>query len=467
MGRRRQLAQGNGVGECVWYVMARDQRVDSNHALAEASKLAAERHQPLAVVFCLQRISQAASREQYQFMIDGLRLVEDRLLELGVPFLLLLGAPRDTLAALAHHTKPSAVVFDMSPLRGPRSLHEWCAERFGCDVFEVDTHNIVPVWDAYSKAAYGARILRPHIHRLVPRCIDDSAQVVASMPWPGTVMSMGQLAQKIDEVVCSMPVSGVVSQVESGEIAAHTALRAFIAHRLRGFAEDRNNPAVDGLSGLSPYVHYGHISSRDVIVAAREAVAADEGLRLGYEALFEELVVRKELSDNFCWYQPQYDSLDAAPDWARRTLAVHSNDEREAVYTFAQLRDANTHDTAWNAAQRQMTRTGKMHGYMRMYWAKKALEWSPVQPYRCEAGEPVQLEGLCGAEWAMAVLIYLNDFYSLDGRDPNGYVGIAWAVAGVHDRPWATRNIFGSVRYMNAAGLKRKFPIDAYVTKYS
>ncbi|MFZ1483813.1 MAG: hypothetical protein WAS36_02280, partial [Candidatus Saccharimonadales bacterium] len=169
----------------------------------------------------------------------------------------------------------------------------------------------------------------------------------------------------------------------------------------------------------------------------------------GMNALFEEMIVRKELADNFCMYTEDVTSLDAAPNWAIETLTAHSHDLREHVYNLEEFEHAKTHDEIWNAAQLQLTKTGKMHGYMRMYWAKKILEWTP------------------SAQTAVDYAVYLNDHYSLDGGDPNGYVGILWSMAGLHDRPWLERPIFGKVRYMNAAGLKRKFDTEAYVEKWS
>jgi len=169
----------------------------------------------------------------------------------------------------------------------------------------------------------------------------------------------------------------------------------------------------------------------------------------GVNALLEEMVVRKELADNFCFYEKNYLSLTAGPDWAQKSLASHSLDIREYAYSRDQLENAQTHDLSWNAAQNQMRKSGKMHGYMRMYWAKKILEWSETP------------------ETALAHCIYLNDTYSIDGGDPNGYVGILWSIAGLHDRPWFDRPIFGLVRYMNEGGLMRKYDVAAYQKQWN
>ncbi len=165
------------------------------------------------------------------------------------------------------------------------------------------------------------------------------------------------------------------------------------------------------------------------------------------DTYLEELIIRRELSDNYCLYNPHYDTVEGFPAWAKTTLNAHRNDPREFVYSYEEFDHGETHDALWNAAQLQMVRTGKMHSYMRMYWAKKILEWSKTP------------------EDALATAIALNDRYELDGRDPNGYVGVAWSIGGVHDRPWFNRPIFGAVRYMNANGCAKKFDVNRYIAQ--
>ena len=217
----------------------------------------------------------------------------------------------------------------------------------------------------------------------------------------------------------------------------------FINHRLDEYDSLRNYPERDGQSGLSPYLHFGQISAQRIALAvtAAEAPAASK------KAFLEELIVRRELSDNYCFYNKNYDHFEGVPNWAKITLNKHRDDPREFLYSPEQLEQALTHDDLWNSAQKEMVITGKMHGYMRMYWAKKILEWT---------GSP---------EEALAVAIFLNDKHSLDGRDPNGYAGIAWSIGGVHDRPWGERKIFGMIRYMNYNGCLRKFNVKEYIRK--
>jgi len=203
----------------------------------------------------------------------------------------------------------------------------------------------------------------------------------------------------------------------------------------------RNDPVADGQSNLSPYLHFGQISAQRVALEVENA-SVDKASR---DTFLEELIVRRELADNFCFYTPQYDKFEGFPAWARKTLNAHRKDRRAYSYTLQQFEYAKTHDELWNAAQTEMVKRGKMHGYMRMYWAKKILEWT---------GSP---------EKAMETAIYLNDLYGLDGRDPNGYTGIAWSIGGVHDRAWNERPIFGKIRYMSYNGCKSKFDVKRYI----
>lgn len=436
-------------GQCVLYVMSRDQRVHDNHALLAAQKHALALDIPLAVVFCLQAKTGYRTREQYEWMISGLYDVEATLAKHNIPLITLLGDPAARLAGVSGHVEPAAIYFDMNPLRGPQALQRTVARAAQCAVFTVDTHNIVPVREASSKAEIAARTVRPKIHRLLTQYLVESEPLVAHPhAWPGVVMPLSNLQEKIQTMLAQLPSSGQHKLHELypavSENAVRTQLADFIEHKLGTYHEVRNDPTVNGLSGLSPYLHFGRIASLRVVLEARAAVAADAGLQQGYDVLVEELVVRKELSDNYCYYNTQYDNLSGAPNWAQATLDKHRSDHREHIYSAEQFTQAETHDPAWNAAQQQLVQTGKMHGYMRMYWAKKVLEWSR------------------SPEEAIETLVYLNDRYSLDGGDPNGYVGILWSVAGLHDRPWAERPVYGTIRSMVYTGLRRKFSIEQY-----
>jgi deoxyribodipyrimidine photo-lyase len=467
--RIRQTKKSEKRGSCVLYVMSRDQRVADNHALLSAQKHAIAKELPLAAVFCLYEKSGYRAREHYEFMLEGFKQVELSLQVLNIPFMMLIGPPIERLQALIHHTKPDAVYFDFNPLRGPRLLLNNLSKKVDCSLFVVDTHNIIPVWETSEKYEIGAYTIRPKIHKKLGAYLEEPEQLVKHpFVWPGPVIPLEKLDNQIREVLHGIKTNGTVNKFQSGEVQAHEHLEQFINDKLESYALQRNDPSAGVQSELSPYLHFGQMSALRVALRLREvALQAGSDLHLlnspkmpkpeesqsvgmqGINALIEEMVVRKELADNYCYYQPKYDSIDAAPKWARTSLETHRIDPRDYLYSYDQLRDAQTHDEAWNAAQRQMISTGKMHGYMRMYWAKKVLEWTE------------------SPEQAIDFLIRLNDHYSIDGGDPNGYAGILWSVAGVHDRPWFDRPIFGVVRYMNFDGLKRKYNIEYYCKSFS
>jgi deoxyribodipyrimidine photo-lyase len=232
-----------------------------------------------------------------------------------------------------------------------------------------------------------------------------------------------------------------VRRFRGGTREARRRLRGFLETGLDGYAEGRSEPGAFQCSLLSPYLHFGQISPVEVALAVRDASDRAEA---DCRAYLEELVVRRELAANFVNFEADYDRYEALPKWARATLERHRSDPREPIYTRDELAGARTHDRYWNAAMREMVHTGFMHNYMRMYWAKKILEWSP------------------GPEAAFQTTLYLNNRYFLDGRDASSYANVAW-IFGLHDRPWAERRVFGKVRYMSASGLERKFDMAAYL----
>lgn len=438
-------------GRAVVYVMSRDQRVCDNHALAFAQTLAIERGVPLYVLFILyDRPVVRRAREHLMFMLRGLREVERDLGALHIGFELKVGDPMSLVPAYATSINAAAIVLDASPLRAPRKIAQAIASVAGRPVYAVDAHNIVPLAVASRKQEIGARTLRPKIKAALPENLRDVPTLIAHPHAPNQVASTMDLARAdLQRVINAYkPNNTDISRFVSGEYAGSLALEEFIRDRFMQYASKRNDPSFDGLSELSPYLHFGQLSTQRVLLDVMTATSENDNYKQSLDVLIEEMVVRKELSDNFCYYNENYDNLLGAPKWAQITLERHAHDTREYLYTLKEFEDAQTHDPAWNAAQLQLRRTGKMHGYMRMYWAKKVLEWS-LSP-----------------DQAMEILVYLNDFYSIDGGDPNGFVGILWSVAGLHDRPWGERSIYGTVRSMVYAGLRRKFDIDAYCSRY-
>lgn len=454
--RKLNTVQADANGPVVYW-MSRDQRVAHNWALLHALDLAHEYRHPLIVVFCLRKKFDHATERLVEFMLAGLAEVEAELAKKNIAFYFLLGKPEIEIPKFIHEQNVSALVSDFSPLRSNRQWKEHISERIKIPFYEVDAHNIVPCWTASPKQEFGAYTLRPKIHGLLPEYLSSSHTSIKQVKAPSQKAKINWQALR-SEIHIDTAVPKVDWIVPGGK-AAQKMLEHFISHKLRTYNEDRNDPTKDAQSNLSPYLHFGHISSEQVVLEVLHATGfslaevlekyttSTDPLKLSAMAFIEELVVRKELSDNFCFYNTFYDSVKGFPAWALKTLDEHRSDDREHVYTLKELEGASTHDDLWNAAQTEMVIRGKMHGYMRMYWAKKIFEWSKTP------------------EKAMEYAIYLNDKYFLDGRDPNGYTGIAWSMGGVHDRAWFERAVFGKIRYMSYGGAKGKFKIPEYIKK--
>jgi deoxyribodipyrimidine photo-lyase len=442
-------------GGPVVYWMSRDQRSSDNWALLHAADCAARSGVPLAVAFNLVPSFLNAQARHFGFMLRGLRETAASLQEHGVSFLLVRGAPGERIPALLTSLGASLCVTDFSPLREGRAWRDAVAAASPCPVQEVDAHNVVPVWEASDKQEYAARTIRPKITAKLPAYLTPFPALPPCAPWPAAGVP-GQPAPPdwdalIAEAVAGGSQPGGVPEVywlAPGEAAASVALANFLSPARLKLYEKRNDPNVpQALSGLSPYLHFGVLSAQRCALAAREASRATPALAKAVEGWIEELVVRRELSDNFCYHQPNYDNVAGASDWARQSLQLHAADKREHLYSTAELEAGKTADRLWNAAQMELVHVGKMHGFMRMYWAKKILEWT------------------ASPEQALADAILLNDKYSLDGRDPNGYVGCMWSICGIHDMGWAERAVFGKIRYMNYAGCKRKFNVEGYIAR--
>jgi len=434
-----QVRPGTGL---VVYWMSRDQRVRDNWALLYAQELALSLGQPLGVVFCLAPAFLGATLRQYGFMLKGLQEVAGDLADLNIPFFLLAGEPAQELPRFVENYRVGAVVSDFSPLRLVRGWKTAAAKSLRVSLEEVDAHNVVPCWVASPKAEYGAYTLRPKLKRLLPEFLEDFPPLIRHpLEWEGARPEIPW-----EHLPATLAIDTAVPEVTwltPGERHAWAGLEHFLAHKLPLYGEKRNDPTLAGQSDLSPYLHFGHLAGARVALE----VESHRGHDTSREVFLEELIVRRELADNFCLYQPHYDTFAGFPAWAQKTLNEHRQDKREKLYTAEEFECSQTHDELWNAAQREMVQRGKMHGYMRMYWAKKILEWT------------------ASPEEAQAAAIYLNDKYELDGRDPNGYAGIAWSIGGVHDRAWFDRPVFGKVRYMSYNGCRTKFKVEAYINQ--
>jgi deoxyribodipyrimidine photo-lyase len=337
------------------------------------------------------------------------------------------------------------VVFDFNPLQPVRSWRERAAAQLSVRAEVVDARNIVPCFIASDKTEFAAYTFRPKIHRRLPEFLTDFPALPTSLR-PYT----GDRATNDWEAIAGYRAVSVEAPlpdwITPGETAAHVMLHEFTTTRLPGYAHKRNDPNEAAVSQLSPYLRWGNISAQRValtVTQTRGIAATDR------EAFLEELIVRRELSDNYVYYTKDHATLAGAHPWAQATLHEHRHDPREYIYSLADLEAGKTHDPLWNAMQRQMVEEGKMHGWCRMYWAKKILEWTDTP------------------EQAITFALTLNDRYELDGRDSNGVVGVMWSIAGVHDRAWTERPIFGKIRYMNFNGAKRKFDVAAYIDRYA
>ncbi|MBD3204512.1 deoxyribodipyrimidine photo-lyase [Candidatus Woesearchaeota archaeon] len=422
----------------ILYWMQRDQRVFDNWAILHAQDLSEKYNSRLIVCFCLVPEFLEASIRQYDFMINNLKKVEKKLKKLNIPFFLLTGNPIEKITEFIKKQKITILVSDFNPLKIKKYWNQKIIEKIDIPYHEVDTHNIVPCSIASSKQEYAAYTLRPKINKKLVEFLDEFPKPKKQhkkISFPENDWNKAEQSLNINTDAAR------VDWLESGEESAKKVMRDFIKNKLKNYPHDKNDPNKDAESNLSPYLHFGQISSQRV---ALEVIGSNNPEK-SKDQFLEQLIVRKELADNFCYYNDTYDTVDCFSDWAKRTLSEHKNDKRNYIYTKQQFEKAKTHDRLWNAAQTQMISTGKMHGYMRMYWAKKILEWTK------------------SPEYAMEIAIYLNDKYQLDGRDPNGYAGIAWSIGGVHDRAWREREIFGKIRFMNKQGCKRKFDIKRYI----
>lgn len=444
-GRIRPLNEKDvGDGQYVLYWLQQAQRAEYNHALEYAVQKANELGHPLLVVFGLMDDYPSANARHYAFMLEGLRDVGEALERRGIRFVVGRGSPDDVTLRFAENA--SMIVSDGAYLRPERSWRERVAEEARCCMVRVESNVVVPIEVASNKRETAARTLRPRIRRHLDEYLVELLPTEVEKDSLDLEVEPGVDLSDVDAVLAGMDVDESVGPLRhlytGGLTAAKEKFEEFVENRLGEYAGHRNQPQTDYVSHMSKYLHYGHISPVYLALRVREANAPEENV----DTYLEELIVRRELTINFCFYSPDYDSFSCIPDWAKRTLKEHANDEREHVYGREELEGAETHDPYWNAAMKEAIHTGYVHNHMRMYWGKKILEWSP------------------SPEEAHETTIYLMDRYFLDGRDANTYANIAW-VYGQHDRGWKERPVYGKVRYMSAGGLERKAKPKEYVAK--
>jgi len=399
--------------------------------------MALRRNVQLCVAFCLVPEFMGATWRQYSFMIKGLREVEQDLVAKGIGFRLLLGHPWVELPPFLHEVGAGAVVTDFDPVKIKMEWKRKVMSGTFIPFFEVDAHNVVPCWLASSRKIES---LDNYRRKIMPQ-LDEFLTEFPALPampdaWSSEGMDWGMAIRSL-KVDRSVP---EVDWLMPGERAAKEMLDKFCANKLSDYPQKGMDPNQDGQSNLSPYLHFGQLSGQRVALEVGRTEVTEE-TRRNY---LDRVIVQREIADNFCQHNPNYDSFGGFPIWAKRSIDEHRSDPREHIYTLEQFEKGETHDPLWNAAQIEMVKRGKMHGSLRPYWASKILEWSRTP------------------EQAYEIAIHLNDKYQLDGRDASGYSGIAMVIGGLYDRPWASKDVMGKLKKLTYTGQRMRFDVHNY-----
>jgi deoxyribodipyrimidine photo-lyase len=444
----RRTGQPRKGAQCVVYWMQRAMRALDNPALDVAIEAANLLTLPVVIYFQVIPSYPNANLRHYHFMQQGLRDVAADAAERGIGFVVRRKMPDGSgasLEAFLEEVQAALVIGDENPCREPERWRQVLAKKLRIPYWTVDADVVVPS-KVFNRSFVLLHHFRPHLKRALPRFLVEPAKMEPAKRWePAKPLETYPLDQGITAGFTNLDRTvGPVDSFTGGRHAGLRLLDQFLRTKLSSYDQNRNLPEVDGTSLLSPYLHFGNISPLTIALAVKKAVADGRINQEKTEKFLEQVIGWRELAVLFVRHEPNYDTWECAAPWARKTLIEHTADPRQH-YTKQQLQRAETSDELWNAAQRQMVKTGWMHNYMRMYWAKKILEWAP-DPARA-------------FEWA----VELNDRYELDGRDPNGYAGIAWAIVGRHDRPWFNRPVFGLVRPMSGASLAKKFDARTYI----
>ncbi|MFP4292992.1 MAG: deoxyribodipyrimidine photo-lyase [Cyclobacteriaceae bacterium] len=432
----------NEKGKYVLYWMEQSKRTEYNHALAYAVHQANELKQPLLVCYGITNVYPDFNLRHFTFLMEGLQETEKELKDMDIKLIARLGDPADVALDLANEA--SMIICDRGYLKHQRKWREKVAGKADCQVIQVESDVIVPVEVASDKAEYAARTIRPKLQEHYKDFLNRPTQ---SKPKKSSVNLniTGEKLDNIDKLARAAKVDDSVEPVshifKGGTSEAKMRFRKFIKDLLDDYDDHRNQPQTNNVSHMSKYLHFGQISP---VYLVQEITDKAGGKNV--DSFVEELLVRRELAVNYVYFTPDYETYQALPEWAHKTLDKHKKDEREHTYTRKQLENAETHDPYWNASMKEMKHTGYMHNYMRMYWGKKILEWSNTPQY------------------AYKTAIRLNNCYLLDGRDCNSYANVSW-VFGQHDRGWTERPVYGKVRSMMKSGLERKADPEAYVQK--
>ncbi|MEG1617417.1 MAG: deoxyribodipyrimidine photo-lyase [Bacteroidales bacterium] len=428
-------------GEYVLYRMQASPRTDLNLALAVAVGEANRRGLPLKVVFRLDAEFPEANYRHFFFLITRLKELEAEFDTLGIEFHIVSGDFESVFTPFL--ADAACVVTDKGYLRIQRF---WSAELLRltrCPFIEVEDNLVIPVESASTKREWAARTIRPRLLSKLNYFLQDGSETTPPLLHRTSVSA--PLRERNDQVI-----NRVLSQLRKRPYPPSVTLRGdyttmsslldrFVTEKLSTYDSARNHPELAATSRLSAFLHFGMISPLEILKRVNGNPLAD--------SFIEQLVVRRELAHNFIYYTPDYDSFHALPTWALQTLNRHAADPRPYLYSDDRLEAASTHDACWNAAMTEMIETGYMENTMRMYWGKKIIEWSE------------------SPEEAYHRMLTLNNRYFLDGRDANSFVGVGWCF-GLHDRPWQDRPVFGTVRYMNEQGLRRKYDMEEYIRHF-
>ena len=478
---RRRLANDRGVnpaGSFVLYWMLAYRRTSWSFALDRAVELGQELNKPVVILEALRCDYPWASDRLHRFVLDGILEKHRRLASTSVLYYPYLepeaSAGKGLLPALSRHA--CAVVTDDYPcLWLPRAVAA-AAERSPVRFEVIDSNGLLPL-RAGDRLFSVAHSFRRHLQRHLAehlRHFPSSAPLAARLPrlqklppnivrrWPPAATA--QLTRTSSHL-SELPIDHSVAPTASvgGTEVARARLREFLDSKIDRYDEEGRHPDLEATSGLSPYLHFGHLSTHEIVteIWQREQWSLSDlgdrptGRALGWwglsesaETFLDQLVTWRELGFNMCWQTDEYTEYESLPDWAKRTLAKHAADPRPHLYQPEDFANARTHDELWNAAQRQLLCEGRIHNYLRMLWGKKILEWS------------------ASPQAAVEIMIDLNDKYALDGRDPNSYSGIFWTL-GRYDRAWGERPIFGKVRYMSSQNTRRKLRLQEYLKRFS
>jgi deoxyribodipyrimidine photo-lyase len=448
-GQPRVLVRRSGPpregARSIVYWMQRSMRIVDNPALDVAIEAGNLLGLPVVVFFSVIPNYPHANLRHYHFLQQGLRDVAEDAAMRGVGFVVR-RHPDNSLEAFLEEMRAALLIGDENPCREPERWRAVLARRLRLPYWTIDADVVVPS-RVFARTYFLLHHFRPHLQRELPKFLVENSKVRPLHEWKAP-RALASFSLSGDITAGFTKLDRTVAPVDTFTGGTHAALKRlgeFVHRDLAHYEVQRNHPEMKGTCRLSPYLHFGHISPITIARAVEEAVEQGRASAAARDRYLDQLIGWRELSVLFVRYNENYDNWHCAEPWAQQSLRAHARDTRPEHYSLPTLERAETHDDLWNAAQSEMVQTGWMHNYMRMYWAKKILEWAP--------------DPATAFDWA----VILNDKYELDGRDPNGYAGIAWAIVGKHDRPWFDRPVFGIVRTMTATSIARKFDAAAYI----